>query len=61
MDGFCPEGVGYPQAPDWPLLRPVEHACGVAFSPPYGRCSCTSAQEGWCPDNLELVLAKLPV
>ncbi len=34
MNGLCPEGVGPPQAPDWPLLRPVEHACGVAFSLP---------------------------
>ena len=28
MDGLCPEGL------DWPLLRPVEHACSVAFSLP---------------------------
>ena len=29
--------LGFPQAPDWPLSRPVEHALRRGFSAPVGR------------------------
>ena len=37
--------LGFPQAPDRAHLRPVEHACGVAFSLPLVAGSRTSARE----------------
>ena len=44
---FPIRSLGPPQAPDWPFLRPVEHALRRGFFTPVGRCSCTSAQEEW--------------
>ena len=37
--------LGFPQAPDCPLPRPVEHAFRRGFALPAVASSCTSAQE----------------
>ena len=41
--------LGPPKAPDWPLLCPVEHACGVAFSLPLVAVSAhPRSKDGGC-------------
>ena len=46
--------LGFPQAPDWPLQHPVEHAFGVALRsrwsllPAHLRWKYTIDTQAWC-------------